>query len=327
MPANYLATIRYNIIDRCIRDKYRIWQWDHLAHAISVELKEFHGKGKIPSKRTIMADIAAMRSGELGYTAPIIHDRANGYRYANPHFSIHHLSLPAPLINDLREGIALIHQLTKNEKLQRISSSLTRICNYLHIKYDETFQQLIYFEHSLNEPGQRWLDRVYEYTYDRKCMRILYQPFGTKVCTHFIAPAFIKEYNNRWYVFGYDFNLDKIVNLSLDRITEIQPSLRPFFIPDNFSHDLHFKHLYGVTIPDDATPVLIRFSTDIPLSHYMDTKPIHTSQRKVATSEKESTYELYVYDNYEIRSKLRSFGNDLKILSPASLKKEINYPS
>jgi len=327
MPANLQALIRYNVIDKCLRDTSRIWQWKDLAVAVSDAIKDQKNIVKFPSKRTIMGDIATMRSGELGYTAPIIHDRTSGYTYANPRFSIHHISLPASLIHDLREGIAIIQQVTKNEKLLRISSSLTKICDYMHITYENPYNQHIYLEHSLNEPGQKWLDRVYEFTYDKKSMRLLYQPFGQEERTHFLSPAFIKEYNNRWYIFGFDFDLQKIVNLAMDRIIEIQPSLRPYYIPENFSHDLHFRYLYGVTIPDDADPVVIRFSASISLSHYMDTKPIHMSQRKISKSEKDATYELTVYDNYEIRSKLRSFGSEIQIISPESIKNEMKYPS
>jgi predicted DNA-binding transcriptional regulator YafY len=316
MPANLQAIIRYNIIDKCIRDTTRVWQWHDLALAISDALKDQKNIDRLPSKRTIMGDIAAMRSGELGYTAPIIHSKETGYRYANPRFSIHNVVMPPTLISDLKEGISLIQQLTKNEKLDHITSSLTRICEYLHIAYEHEYTPVIYFEHSLNEPGQRWLDKVYEYICNKKTICVRYQPFGQEERIHFIAPAFIKEYNKRWYLFGYDFDKDKIINLALDRFLDIQLSLKPYYIPENFSYEAHFKHLYGVTLPDDTDPIKIIFTTDIPLMYYMDTKPIHPSQSKIDQTDTAAVYELFVYDNYEIRSKLKSFGGVLQVIDP-----------
>jgi len=316
MPANYLAAIRYNVIDRCLRDKNRKWGWEDLAHVIAQELSEFHGIHKLPSRRTVMGDIFAMRSGVLGYIAPIIHSRSEGYQYAHPGFTIHQVALPSGLVSDLKESLHLLLQLTNNEKLVRIHDSLWRIREYLHITSETSFEPAIYFEHSLNEPGQRWLDVIYEYVRKKSPVLIVYKPFNEAVISHVISPAFIKEYNNRWYIFGYHYQMDKIVNLSLDRILDIQPSIREYFLPPDFSHDSWFRNMYGVTRPDNAEPVSIVFRTTALLSDYLDTKPIHPGQQKLETDQAGwSIYSLELYDNYEIRSKLRSFGKDLEVMS------------
>lgn len=314
MPSNLLANIRYNIIDQCIRDTSRTWHAKEIEDAVADGLLE-HGITKAPSKRTVMGDIAVMKSGILGYSAPIIHTKERGYHYVNPKFSIHHIHLPSQLIEDLKQGIALVQQLTQNEKLHRLSASVTRMKEYLQMDQNDHHKPIIYFEHSLNEPGQKWLDTVYEFIISKTSLRVKYAPFeGTEV-DHVLAPAIIKEYNNRWYVFGYHFEMKKIVNLALDRITSIQPSIRPYEIPMGFDHDKYFRHLFGVTIPDDAIPIKIRFSTTGLLSKYMITKPIHNTQIYIEC-DMSHVFEIEVYDNYEIRSKLRSFGSDLVILSP-----------
>ncbi len=316
MPANYLAVVRYNVIDRCLRDRSRKWQWNDLAEMVAFELKEHHNMDKTPSKRTVMGDIYAMRSGALGYYAPIIHSKDTGYEYANRRFSIHQVNLPASLISDLEESFSLLRQLTRNEKLNKLSSSLTRISHYLHLDIDPIHQPVIHFEHSLNEPGQRWLDIVYDYTRRKAAMTIHYAPFSGHQHIHCISPAFIKEYNNRWYIFGYHYDMDKIVNLALDRIIEVHPSLKAWFLPPGFNHDTYFKNLFGVTVPEGKLPVKFKFETNHLLSQYMDTKPIHPSQIKISATQASAIYEIEVYDNYEIRSKLLSFGSALKMIYP-----------
>lgn len=326
MPANLLASMRYNIIDECIRDKSRVYHSKELIEAVGDGLKEF-GIKRSPAKRTIMGDIAVMKSGVLGYIAPIVYTKSDGYEYANPKFSIHHLHLPSQLVEDLKQGISLVQQLTKNEKLNKLSASLTRMRDYLHMDINDGRHPIIYFEHSLNEPGQKWLDIIYDVILSKSSVRIQYTPFDGKKVYHVISPAFIKEYNNRWYVFGYHFDMQKIVNLSLDRVISIQPSVRPYLVPKGFNHDSHFKHLFGVTIPDGAQPIKITFETTILLSKYMDTKPVHPTQVKIIEHTSSATYEIEVYDNYEIRSKFRSFGPDLRIVSPEYLTKAINDSS
>jgi predicted DNA-binding transcriptional regulator YafY len=316
MPANLLANIRYNIIDECIRDKSRIWHPKDIVFAVADALKEY-GIQKTPAMRTIMGDIAVMRSGMLGYIAPIVHTKDKGYEYINPKFSIHQMHLPSHLIEDLKQGISLVQQLTNNEKLHRLSASLAKIKQYLHMDISDTYHPIIYFEHSLNEPGQKWLDIVYGYIISKTSIRVQYSPFLEDTLDITLAPAFIKEYNNRWYVFGYQYDMNKIFNLALDRITAIAPSLKPYEIPPELNHDTYFKNLFGVTIPDDAAPIKIRFNTTELLSKYMITKPIHHTQI-IIESTPTPTFEIEVYDNYEIRSKLRSFGEDLVIISPKS---------
>lgn len=316
MPANYLATIRYNIIDKCLRDKYRIWHWNDLAQAISIELQEYHGMGKIPSKRTIMADISAMRSGALGYHAPIVHTKIDGYRYTNPKFTIHQVHIPASLLSELEDTFGVIKEITTKNKLVKLNNAIVKISEYLQISQNEKRNHIIYFEHSLNEPGQVWLDTMYHYIKQKTTVNIYYAPFDAEDIYHIISPVFIKEYNQRWYVFGYHHRMNKIVNLALDRVIDIKPSLQPYFLPESFHHDDYFLNLYGVTIHDGTTPETILFETTPLLSKYMDTKPIHSSQTKISETNEKTTYSLYVYLNYEIKSKLRSFGPDLTVTKP-----------
>ena len=71
MPVNKNALIRYKIIDRCLRNKYRRWTLDDLVEACSDALYDMEGIIKGVSMRTVQADIQIMRSDKLGYNAPI----------------------------------------------------------------------------------------------------------------------------------------------------------------------------------------------------------------------------------------------------------------
>lgn len=313
MPTNHHAAIRYHVIDKCLRNKEKTYQWKDLSEAVTDHFREYN-KDIQPSRRTIMGDISAMRSGRLGYEAPIIYDLETGYRYAHPKFSIHHVNLSPTLLDDLSQSISLLHQLTHNEHLTKLSQSLVKISETLRIDLDPTRLPIIYFEHSLNEPGQKWLDTVYMHTQNKQTLLIDYQPFNQEARVHFLSPAFIKEYNNRWYIFGYDHDHDRITNLALDRIVSVKKSLKPYYLPEDFDHDTYFEGLFGVTKPEGTTPMTLLFDTTLALSAYMDTKPIHISQKRLTVSEDKVRYSLHVYDNYEIRSKLRSFGEDLVVV-------------
>lgn len=75
MPANLHALIRYRTIDRCLRNIDQSWSWEELAESCSQALADQMKIEKDISRRTIMYDINYMRSGKLGYEAPIEYDR------------------------------------------------------------------------------------------------------------------------------------------------------------------------------------------------------------------------------------------------------------
>ena len=313
------ANIRYQVIDRRLRDPDAINHWSDLADACGQASHEWLGEYLVPSKRTIGYDIQRMRSGALGYHAPIEYDHQMGYYYTNRQFSIFNVPLSSALLDEVKESIMMLQQLTQNTNLLSLRQSLSVLEEKLNLRIDHLRKPLIYLENSLNDAGQKWLDEVYRYTKNKLTMSIQYIPFDQAAVYHILSPAFIKEFNNRWYIFGYEHQLKIIVNLGLDRIFSIKPSLQPFYLPESFNHDDWFENLYGVTKPSDGSPpVMIIFETSKSLAFYMDTKPIHPSQQKLHESSQGTKYGICVYDNYEIRSKLRSFGDDLVIISPDS---------
>ena len=93
MPVNKNALLRYKIIDRSLRNRYRRWTIEDLVDAVSDALYDMEGIQKGVSLRTVQADIQMMRSDKLGYNAPIeVYDQ-KFYRYANPNYSITELPL------------------------------------------------------------------------------------------------------------------------------------------------------------------------------------------------------------------------------------------
>ena len=97
MPANKNALIRYNTIDRCLRDRYRRWTIEDLVDACSDALYEMEGIAKGVSLRTVQGDIQIMRSDKLGYNAPIeVYDNKY-YRYADPDYTIREYPLSEEL--------------------------------------------------------------------------------------------------------------------------------------------------------------------------------------------------------------------------------------
>lgn len=320
MNSTLSAQLRYQVIDKRLRNPQYVNHWKDLSEACAEAMNEYSGSISAPSKRTIAYDIQRMRSGVLGYHAPISFSKSNGYYYANPKFSIHNIPVSSHIIQECREAVHILRHLTSNEKLASLHHAIVSLEEKLNLQIDNTRKPIIYFEKSLNVQGQQWLDEVYSFIRRSHAMTVHYRPFDKPEITHVMSPYFIKEYNNRWYVIGYEHGMQKVINLALDRFVTLNPSLQAFVDHPNVDHDTMYRHIYGITILDDASPVKIRFRAIPLLAKYLHTKPIHDSQQVVDENQEFTEFSLFVIHNYEIRHKLLSYGADIEVLEPAILR-------
>ena len=136
MPANKNALIRYKTIDRCLRNRFRLWTIDDLTEACSAALREMEGITKGVSVRTVQGDLQMMRSDKLGYNAPIeVFDKIY-YRYADPNYSINEMPLTEDDCRLLRQAVEMLDddgKATVNEMrdvLSLVRERLTALLNY-----------------------------------------------------------------------------------------------------------------------------------------------------------------------------------------------------
>ena len=136
MPANKNALIRYKTIDRCLRNRFRLWTIDDLTEACSDALYEMEGITKGVSVRTVQGDLQIMRSDKLGYNAPIeVFDKIF-YRYADPNYSINEMPLTEDDCRLLKQAVEMLDddgKATLNEVrdvLSLVLERLTALLNY-----------------------------------------------------------------------------------------------------------------------------------------------------------------------------------------------------
>lgn len=127
MPANKNALIRYNTIDKCLRNRYRKWTIDDLVDACSDALYEMEGIAKGISIRTVQGDIQLMRSDKLGYNAPIeVYDNKY-YRYADLDYSIRENRLSEDDYELVEKAVTLIGRMEKNTDVVELSKVLLQL--------------------------------------------------------------------------------------------------------------------------------------------------------------------------------------------------------
>ena len=139
-----------------------------------------------------------------------------------------------------------------------------------------------------------------------------------------LHPYYLKQYNNRWFLFGYNPEKEKHDwNLAIDRIVsfkEIKGKYQPNVIID---WQDYFEDIIGVTKPGDATVgnVVLHFTGKT--GNYMETKPLHGSQKSKWLDDQTLEVKLQLIINYELERLILSYADCVSVIQPISLAKAI----
>lgn len=325
MPQNKNALLRYRTIDRCLRNTGRRWTLQDLVDACSDALYEYEGKQDLVSVRSVQRDIEIMRSDKLGYEAPIEVYERKYYRYADPDYSISNRQLSKEDINVLNRTIDLLRDFDEFDPMHEMADVVNRLQD--RVAAASNRRRIVAFERNPDLKGIRYLNPLYDLIASRTTVNISYRSFNARKATDFIIfPYLLKEFNNRWFIFGSRAGDMKLFNLALDRIEDFHacPGI-PFKENPDFGDD-YFADVVGVTKHDRLEKAKVRFIADNSHASYILTKPIHTSQKLISKNKEDGSMTFELTDillNNELYKAFLSFGDGIRVLSPKSAVKHL----
>lgn len=326
---NMAAMIRYETIDKCLRNKYTKYNWKDLALACADALNEI-GEKNIPSERTIRGDIKRMKSGLLGYAAPIKNFRDDPYKpgyykYTDPNFSIHKYSITKEQVQSLQECLDLIRHFKEfnfhGHAINTIQSLIKEILPGTSInKFPK-----VGFDKVENAQGLELIDEFYQAIRDNRVLKFEFHPFRKEPIQYLLEvhPYYLHQYNNRWFLFAYCKRKNKedgIYKFGLERIKKIAylPNI-DYLENTTFDPTAYFEDILGVSYPKNKERETILLSFTPVKGKYVKSKPIHPSQKIIEESEKECIISLDLKINYELIREIISFMGDVKVLKPKHL--------
>lgn len=322
MPASKNALIRYKTIDNCLRNRYRKWTLGDLIDACSDALSEFEGRDENVSRRTIQADIQIMRSDKLGYNAPIIVKENKYYTYADPDYSITNVPLTEQDTAMMADAVSVLKQLSGFSAFAGMEDIIGRLEDHVSAVRHEK-KPVIYFEKNDSLTGLHFITPLYEAITAEKPIHIHYHSFKNPRPIDFnFSPYVLKEFRNRWFVFGRKEGKTNVMNLALDRIQSIEPAPKETeFVPmGKFNPETWFNDVIGVTKDRTMKPQKVRFWASALHSPYIRTKPFHKSQMVVEIDEEgNGIFQMEVILNYELEKDLLGFGEGIRVLAPKAL--------
>ena len=319
MPINKNALIRFKVLDNCLRNRQRKWTLDMLVDKVSDVLYEYEGISKGASIRTIQYDIQMMRSDKLGYNAPIIVVDKKYYTYEDPKYSITNLPISHADMQQMSEAVELLKQFKGFEHFNNLRDVVQKLEDHVYSTSKEQ-QAIIHFEKNERLTGIHYLDTLYKAIQDKKVLSIEYKSFkaeSSNVIT--FHPWWLKEYKNRWFLFGS--KADTILNLALDRIISIDIAENQKYKPSPIeSIDDYFNDIIGVSVSMNVRAENVKLLVDAYNAPYVETKPLHHSQQVLERYEDGSiVIAIKVQLNFELEREILGFGDNMVVLSPKRL--------
>jgi predicted DNA-binding transcriptional regulator YafY len=165
-------------------------------------------------------------------------------------------------------------------------------------------------------------DTIVNAILDKQPLRLVYKKFNADVDVHTYHPYFLKEYKGRWYLLGYSEHIHFHPTLGLDRIESISPASVAFKENTKLNPNTYFNNTIGITLgKGNPEEVLLHFT---PVqANYIKTQFLHHTQEVVQDDGNGLIVKMKLIPNYELLQLLLSFGAEVEVLEPATLREQI----
>lgn len=322
MATNKNALIRYKVLDNCFRNPGKRYFIDNLIEACEKVLLEIDPSSNGISRRQILDDIAFMESKE-GWSIELTRDREGRkvfYHYTDPGFSINNMPLNEVEINQLQSATDILSQFKGMPQFEWVNELVPKLKQGMASK--EASVAIIEFDSNQYLKGIEHLGTLHNAIFYKKILYISYQPYEND--TPYILtlhPYFLKQFNNRWFLFGYNPEKEKYDwNLAIDRILSIKEVKGKYQRNSSINWQDYFDDIIGVTKPEKAIIENVTLHFIGKTGKYMESKPLHGSQKSKWVTDSILEVKLKVIINYELERLILSYADSLKVISPIKLK-------
>lgn len=318
MPGNNNALFRYQILDRCFSDFKKIYDFDTLKD----EVNNNQDDGYI-SDRQLRNDLKAIRKmlPEGIYLDATPYDgKKCYYRYTEQNFSLYKNQLSTDDVKIISSTIDALRRYRGLPNFAWLEEVISNLEYRFGIKSNS--ENVVAFEQNERLVGLNHLSKVIDAAVNHTPLIIYYKTYRGKEVKSTFHPYHVKQYNNRWFLFGYEEESGKIANKALDRIQLILPADITFKPNKDIDFAHFFDDIVGVSIPNEDVEketIVLRFSeARFP---YVTSKPLHPSQKVV--KDMENTISIQVKPTRELNQLVFSFIPDVEVLSPEWYREEI----
>jgi predicted DNA-binding transcriptional regulator YafY len=319
MPHIKNALIRYRIIDRMLRNKYKPHPSKEALRSACEDALFGSESGVHICASTIEKDLFTMK---MEHDAPIRYSKKNGgYFYEDPDFSINDVPLSEDELASIRFAVSTLQQFREVPFFQQFGMAIDKIVDRVAVgEQSQEMSKYIQFEAAVSTGGNEYLPTLLEGIQAQKRVWFMYTSFQQQQAKpRKVSPLFLKEYRNRWYLISFDLQKQDISTFALDRMTELQLLDEAAQIPADFNATEYFRDAIGITAFKGAA-LRIVLKADAIAARYIETQAFHQSQKLLEKQDAYSIFELRILVTEEFIRSLLGYAGEVEVLEPESLR-------
>lgn len=319
MPHIKNALIRYRIIDRMLRNKYKPYPSKEALRSACEESLFGSESGAHICSSTIEKDLFTMK---MEHDAPICYSKKNGgYCYEDPNFSINDVPLSEDELSSIRFAVSTLQQFREVPFFQQFGLAIDKIVDRVAVgDQSQELSAFIQFEAAVSTGANAYLPTLLEGIKAKKRVWFMYTSFQQQLTKpRKVSPLFLKEYRNRWYLISYDIQKQDIMTFALDRMSELQLLDEAAQIPTDFDAVAYFRDAVGITAFKGAALKVV-LKADAIAARYIETQAFHQSQKLLEKNTAFSLFELRILITEEFIRSVLGYAGEVEVLEPASLR-------
>ena len=321
MPVDKQVQLRYEVLNKCFRDLYRDYTIDDLVDACNkAMLREFDMEDGV-SKRTVQNDIANLQMPP--YNIRLDENLKNGrkriYRYYDTNFTLPQFRMNDSDRNKIQAAVNVLENYGGEPLFDWARTLLMQIESGL---FGSDSSSVVSFQSNPDYTGLPHFGDLLQAIIRKRVLKLRYKPFGKDSYEDRVYPYFLKQFNNRWFLIAQAVGYETLGHYALDRIVSFKEIDMPY-VESEVDFSEYFDDVIGVTVPNNSEPedVILRVSNN--RFNYIETKPLHLTQRAIVEDKDYTRITINVKINKELIALILSYGSDIEVLAPASLRAEI----
>lgn len=330
---NTNAYIRFRVLDACLRDRTKRYYYQDLLAEVNKVLENYDGSSI--QLRQLLRDLEHMdRDALLGKETEVVDviERKRGKggkvycRYTDPEYSMFDKYLTDEESKTLKSAIELLKQFKGMPQFSWLDETVARLKDELRL--EGVNGGTVRFSHNPYLEGMKWYERLFDAIVYQKVLALTYHRFGRPIRERVVHPYQLRQWNNRWFLIGYEERQSgrlPFVVLPIDRILDVKEAEGVKFKekPKGLDFDDYFKHIVGVSLNPESEPEKVTLKAMYPAVWYMETKPIHQTQHVLVEAEDYKVFEMQLIPNEEFLQALLVYADQVEVLKPASLRRKI----
>ena len=227
----------------------------------------------------------------------------------------------AEMLSDTIQMLSRFKGFPNHEWLNATLAQMQSTFNIGHAK-----ASYVSFSQNENLRGLKYFTPLYDAIASQRVVSLEYHKFGSPSYERIIHPYQLRQYNNRWFLVGKELTVCEalpIVVVPLDRIDDYKILEKEKFIRMEGDVDDYFKNIVGVSLRFNEPCQHIVLKVYHPADYYIETKPIHHSQRVLERHDDYTIMSLDLIPTYEFETIMMTYADRCEILEPLDLKGKI----